>query len=385
MVMLSRSSQKGLQKVAHFFGTATMQKVIDQFLKKIPLDFLPAHKKSKYSNYAIFFVLLFAGITECAPSWSAQALQSFGSLVPSVDTAFRILESISENKMTQFINVQLQTLPRCFPKVNHKHRPKNTYLIIDFHRDSSYSRIHPKGVTKGQPKNSTQYAWSYLVAELLIGQRRQTIAIVLRHKNERIVDHVSRLFAEIPDRIHFHAVIFDGEFPTVDVLRFFHEKHLHFLGRFPARGDFKQIMNHAGDSPEAKAKRFWIQTSITNKQNEDAFFEVTWEWTPGGPKLLIKDIEWNLTIHSAEKIYGKRFNIESGFRDAHLFQPRTNSSNISVRLMLIFIGKVWENMMEYCSEGESKGTVRRQLMMKQIRTFKFHALFEMVAIASVMT
>jgi hypothetical protein len=361
-----------------------MQKVIDQFLKKIPLGFLPGRKKSRHYHYAIFFILLFAGITECAPTWSAQALRGFGSLVPSVDVVYRILESISENKMTRFINEQLQTLPRRFTKVDHKHRPKNIYLIIDFHRDSSYSKVHPKGVTKGQLKNSTQYAWSYLTAELLIGKRRHTIAMVDRHKNERIVDHVSRLFAEIPKRFHFQAVIFDGEFPSVDVLRFFHQKNLHFLGRFPSRGDFKQIMKNAADTPEAKAKRFWIQTCITNKANEDAFFEVTWEWTPGGPKLLIKDIDWKLTIHSAEEIYGKRFNIESGFRDTHLFQPHTNSSNISVRLMLIFIGKVWENMMEYCSESGSQGTIRKQIMMKQIRTFKFHALFEMVAMIPTM-
>ncbi len=219
----------------------------------------------------------------------------------------------------------------------------------------------------------------------MIGQRRQTIAIVDRHRNERMVDHVSRLFAEVPDRFHYQAVNFDGEFPTVDVLQFFHQKHLHFLGRFPRAGDLKQIMKNAADTPEAKAKRFWIQTCITNKQDEDEFFEVTWEWTPGWPKLLIKDIEWHLTIRSAEEIYGKRFNIESGFRDTHLFQPRTNTSNISVRLMLIFIGKVWENIMEYCSESESKGTVRKQVMMKQIRTFKFNALFEMVAMAPVMT
>ena len=57
-------------------------------------------------------------------------------------------------------------------------------------------------------------------------------------------------------------------------------------------------MKNAANTPEAKAKRFWIQTCITNKQDEDAFFEVTWEWTPGGPKLLIKDFEWHLTIHS---------------------------------------------------------------------------------------
>ena len=163
--------------------------------------------------------------------------KAFGSLVPSADTVFTDIELISESQMTRMVNEQLQALPRCFSKVIHKHRPKNTYLIIDFHRDPSYSKKHPKGVTKGQPKNHTQYAWSYFTAELLIGERRQTIAIVVRHKKERMIDHVSRLFAEIPARFHYQAVIFDGEFPTVDVLQFFHQNNLHFLGRFPrARG-----------------------------------------------------------------------------------------------------------------------------------------------------
>ena len=206
-MMLSRSSQKGLRKVGRNFGSSSMRKVIDQFLRKIPLDFLPSKWKSKKSTQAVFIVLLFAGLTECAPTWAVQALQSFGSPVPSQDTVFRVLESISENKITQFINQQLQALPHRLQKLKHSHRPKNVYLIIDFHRDPSYTKKFPKGVTKGQPKDSTQFAWSYLVAELLIGKRRQTIAIVSRHKNERMIDHVSRLFAQIPDRIHYRAVL----------------------------------------------------------------------------------------------------------------------------------------------------------------------------------
>ncbi len=90
-----------------------------------------------------------------------------------------------------------------------------------------------------------------------------------------------------------------ADFSYRNVPSVFSPKTSSFFGCFPARGDFKQIMKDAADTPEAKAKRFWIQTCITNKQDENAFFEVTWEWTPGGPKLLIKDIEWHLTIHSA--------------------------------------------------------------------------------------
>jgi hypothetical protein len=362
-----------------------MQKVIFQFLKKLPLDPLPSKKKRRFSIQMVFFVLLFAGISQTATSWSSSVLQDLGSTIPSADSVLDVVESISEEKMIHYINTQLQKLPRRLSRINHKHAPKHRYLIIDFHRDPSYSKKYPKGVTKGQPKASTQYAWSFLTAELLIGERRETIAIVPRHQNEPIIKHVSCLFAEIPDPYKFHAVLFDGEFATTDVIRFFSQKGLHFLGRFPARGDFKQIMKNAAPTPEAKSQRFWIQTSMTNRNGQDAHFQLTWEWTPGGPKLLVKDIDWDLTIASAEDLYFRRFHIETGFRDTHLFQPRTNTSNISVRLMLIFIARVWENMMEYCSESEGKGTVRKKQMKKQIRSFKYCAMLEMIAMAPMIT
>lgn len=100
---------------------------------------------------------------------------------------------------------------------------------------------------------------------------------------------------------------------------------------------------------------------------------------------MVKDIDWDLTIASAEDLYSRLFYIETGFRDTHLFQPRTNTSNISVRLMLIFIARVWENMMEYCSESEGKGTVRKKPMKRQIRSFKYCALLERIAMAPMIT
>ena len=88
-----------------------------------------------------------------------------------------------------------------------------------------------------------------------------------------MVDHVSRLFAEVPDRFHYQEVIFDGEFPTVDVPTIFSSKTSSFFRPLSRAGDLKQIMKNAADTPEAKAKRFWIRTCITNKQNEDAFLK----------------------------------------------------------------------------------------------------------------
>ena len=76
--MIRTSYDKGCRQVSKSFGTPTMQKVINRFLNKIPLDKLPTWKKTGYSNYAIFFVLLFAGLTQGAVTWSTQGLQAFG-------------------------------------------------------------------------------------------------------------------------------------------------------------------------------------------------------------------------------------------------------------------------------------------------------------------
>lgn len=342
---------------------------------------LPTRRTSRSPLRLLFFVLLFAGLTQSATSWAAETLSAIGSPMSSEDVIFRQIESVPEGKITHYLNQQLQALPRQLSRVRHQRRPLHVYLILDFHRDCSYSKKAPRGTTKGPVKNSTSRAWSYLVAELLIGTRKQVVAMVLRHQGESIANHVARLFAELPSKIHFRAVIVDGEFATTDTLRFFKERGILFLARCPARGYLKGITRNAGNTPEAKARRFWIGASIQNKNHQDAFFEATWEWTPGGPRLLIKSPEWHLTITAAEELYGRRFNIETGFRDTHLFQPRTNTSNISVRLALVFTAIVWWNVYEYSVGTRKHGTTRKDEWISQVRTFRLQAFYQMSAMA----
>jgi hypothetical protein len=291
----------------------------------------------------------------------------------------RAIEAVSEKEITQYINTQLQRLPDQLPRLSRKRRAAHAYLVLDFHRDPSYSKKAPRGTTKGPPKNSTSLAWSYLSAELLEGGEKRVVAVVLRHKGESTAEHVARLFQHLPGGLRFRAVIFDGEFATADVLRFLKDRNLFFLGRCPARGYLKGIMKKAANTPEAKSRRFWIRATIQNKKCQEAWFDATWEWTPGGPRLLIKSPEWNLTIANAEEIYGWRFNIESSFRDIHLFQPRTNSSNVSVRLMLAFIGIVWYNVYETATCSSDNATTRRGEWESQVRTLRMHAILEMHA------
>jgi len=382
--MTNKTNARAFEQIAHSYGNRPLQKVVNGFLKNLAFQPFPGRRQNDSSTKAIFLLLLFAGLCQGATFWSVQSLSAFGAPVPSGDTAFRAVEALSEGQITQYLNTQLQLLPKQLPRLRRKHRAAHAYLVLDFHRDPSYSKKAPRGTTKGPVKNSTSLAWSYLTAELLEGGEKRVVAIVLRHKGESTADHVARLFQHLPRGLRFRAVIFDGEFATADTLRFLKDRNLLFLGRCPARGFLKGIMRKAANTPEAKSRRFWIRATLQNRKHEEVWVDATWEWTPAGPRLLIKSPDWHLTISDAEELYRRRFNIESSFRDIHLFLPRTNSSNISVRLMLTFIGLVWYNVYEAATSSSDKATTRREEWETQVRTFRMHAIMEMHAITLAM-
>jgi len=376
---MKKSHAHAFRKLASHYGSPALQKVVNGFLESLPLGPLPLNRQNTQKGQAIVLLLLFAGLCQASASWAGQSLGAFGNLGSSSDTAFRAIEPISEGMFTQYINTQLQALPRKLLRGRCKRNPPHAYLLLDFHRDPSYSKKAPRGTTKGPPKNSTTRAWSYLVAELLAGDRKHIVGVVLRHAGESITDHVARLFQYLPKNLHFRAVIFDGEFATAGVLHLLKERNLFFLARCPARGYLKGLLRKAANTPKAKAARFWVGASIANKYHQEAFFDATWEWTPGGPRLIIKSPGWHLTITDAEELYGRRFNIESSFRDLHLFQPRTNSSNVNLRLMLVFVAFVWYSVYKTAISTEKPATTRKGEWKEQVRTFRMYGLLEMSA------
>lgn len=94
--MSRRSDPQQIRQLSRKLGTPSMQKVIFLFLKKLPLDPLPSKKKRRFSIQMVFFVLMFAGISQTATYWSSSVLQDLGSTIPSADSVLDVVESISE-------------------------------------------------------------------------------------------------------------------------------------------------------------------------------------------------------------------------------------------------------------------------------------------------
>ncbi|TXT59720.1 MAG: hypothetical protein BAJALOKI1v1_1380012 [Promethearchaeota archaeon] len=54
--------------------------------------------------------------------------------------------------------------------------------------------------------------------------------------------------------------------------------------------------------------------------------------------MLVKSIGWTITPYYADKLYGKRFGIETGYRDKHKYQIFTCTKILSTRHMFFFDG-----------------------------------------------
>jgi hypothetical protein len=378
--------KKTIMKYALLFLNAIFcrgksQRTLNQYVRKSAWWNVVPKGTSQINWQGLIIIMLFAGVSQGSTSWAAQSLKQMGTPMPSADTWFREVEQYSEQQMTHLINNVLQVDSRK-RILGHKFRRNGKrYLVIDFHIDPSYAKKRKGKSVKGKPKNSTIWGWSYLTAELVQGTYRQTVALVLRHAGETIAEHIRRLWAELPHDLHIYAVLFDGEFASTDSLRFFLEKNVHFLGRCPARGELSQIKKKGADSSTAKMERYWIQAAKTNRNDEDAMFDVTWQWVCGESRLLIKDQSWNLTIADAEMIYQTRFSIETDFRDKHLFQPRTSSGSSSVRLLLASVGCWWVNGMGRALAVAPDVETRQSLWAEQYRTLRLGVTYQVTAMA----
>ena len=98
-MMISRSSRKDLPERSSIIWHAYYaESHLSKFEKKSHWVFFQHAGKSNYSNYAVFFILLFAGLTEYAKLGRFKRYRASAALVPSSDTVFRDIESISETK-----------------------------------------------------------------------------------------------------------------------------------------------------------------------------------------------------------------------------------------------------------------------------------------------
>ncbi len=268
-----------------------------------------------------------------------------GTKYPSPEQVMKCCRKISPETMTNFINSALQSQFNALPK-NIRQQLKNSgTLIIDFHQDCYYGNKDNPHVRKSKVKKSTNLFYEYLTADLYCKNGCFTIAILHRAPNKDIFSLTKRLLKLVEKVISFKVVIFDGEFATVDVLDFLQHMGVKFLGRKSRTVRVKAHLNTYYRSPDWENKRQWrpIELRSKNSRSKTVCVEICPQNVKKEMKAMVKSLGWSITPKYADKLYRKRFNIETGYRDKHKFQIFTCTKILSTRLLIFLISALLWN------------------------------------------
>ena len=85
-------------------------------------------------------------------------------------------------------------------------------------------------------------------------------------------------------------------------------------------------------------------TLRANEKKPEITVHVTFQRVHTEMKALVisPDLDW--TPEEAEQWYGKRFNIDTGYRDKHQFQARTSSKALAVRYLILLFAYIFWNL-----------------------------------------
>ena len=138
----------------------------------------------------------------------------------------------------------------------------------------------------------------------------------------------------------------DGEFPTVRVLRKLEEMNIACIARKIMTPRVKTALAPYTREEPHNWQREWHKVDLRDSwiKKLSVPIEVTPQLVNGKVKALMKTPFLDITPTQADKLYKLRFNIETGYRDKHLFQPQTCSVNLSTRLFLFLIAIYYWNI-----------------------------------------
>lgn len=315
-----------------------------RLLKLDILKELYAFTTKKYDSQDYFKVLEYASLHNISITQACDIKRLQGERCPSAEQVLKCCRENTTSEMIEFINSALLRHFNALPKPLRQQLKKSGIIFIDFHQDPYYGDKENPNVKKSKVKASTNLFHEYLTADAYSWKGSNTIAIIPRTPNIGIFDHIKLLLEHIKKVLPVKIIIFDGEFPTVDVVDLLLRKNIKFLARKARTAPVKEHLTTHYDTPEWENDRKWrpIEMNSPLSRSKNVCVDICPQNVNGEMKTLIKSPGWAITPQYADKLYGKRFNTETGFRDKHKFQIFTCTKTLSTRLLIIlFAALLW--------------------------------------------
>jgi hypothetical protein len=211
-------------------------------------------------------------------------------------------------------------------------RNKSIPIAIDVHRRPYYGdRQRTPGITGGKAEAGTAWFWSYATAVSLSPGHRHTLAVTTIEPSDTLTDVVERLLAQVGwSGVVVRYVLLDRAFYAVGVVNALSRRNLRFIIPVVRRG-------REGTRFFRRGCRGWFDHTFRSRNHEaSATVRVAVVPGPDGNRPLVFACSGGFhALPDVALTYGRRFGIETSYRQLGECLAQTTSRDVVYRLLLV--------------------------------------------------
>lgn len=231
-------------------------------------------------------------------------------------------------------------------------RRRRWVVAIDEHRAPFYGDRKAAGVTGGQKKHGTKYAYGYATAALVHHRHRFTVGLLALAGGERPHEVVAALLGQAEARgLKLRGAVLDSGFDSGEVLLLLQGRGLSYALPLQRKGKGDNRRNAAWRLAEGTVTTVEWKTDKTNKPVSTA--AVVLRRPAEKDKKVYAFGGWGAEragaalrrARLARRWYRKRFGIETSYRQMNECKAKTTRKDVAYRLLLVglalLLRQVW--------------------------------------------
>lgn len=332
--------------------TKAFQRSMGDQLVKTLCRLLKDNLKDKYapnslhSIMALVQTLIFTACEKTTVEEGATKLRMMtDENTPSPDTVFRRLDQLTTDQIFEIFDIFTQYTLRRAKKKGFLKGPVN--VAIDGHDEPFYGKKRPPAVRGTKKARGTNWAFQYLVADIVVDGERFTLAILPVPSLANEARLLKSILKKIRAHVEVDTILLDRGFFSVDEIMALEDAHVKFM--MPA------IRNERvkGFIKANMAYRYSIDRYTMGARGHTATMNIVMVPSPRKKKEM-KDRErlfvyitnrevTEATMMEWVDIYDKRWGIETGFRVRRKFWIRTNTPNVDIRYFFFLLAAMLYN------------------------------------------
>jgi hypothetical protein len=335
----ARNKTKTSRIHPHF--QAAYQKILSHPLKKEQLYF----QTRDFNTDQIFWALETPSVRESSISLTTDLLRTQWDHCPSGETVLKCLRDIPETQIETLCNRVLFQQYSLLPIAMRKELEQSGKIIMDYHKDPYWGDPGKVAVIHGQKEHDSYNHFIYFSIDLISEHYRFTIYIMPRVEGFPTLQFLQPALTYLRTFFPVRLVIFDGEFPTIDVLTYLDQELIPWDARKSQTGAIRfAFYGYKLDPSQFLHPRWHIVTITSADRQKTMDIHVAAYQTNGIMKVITKPIWYACPVEEATKVYCMRFSIDVGYKEKHSFQAKTSSRNWMVRLILFLISVLLWNV-----------------------------------------